>query len=105
MSGAVNGSEAVPVSALEALISATETSYSYDRYRSWSAVCKAMLLMLGLSHQQAVAVLMSKWTRWAADASGKVYGQSTSVDLAKFVVRQGPVELDKLTAEHWGGLQ
>ncbi len=49
-------------------------AYSADRYRSWSHVAFELLKM-GLTEQEAEAVMRSKWTRWAADVSGQAYGR------------------------------
>lgn len=59
-------------------------AYSVDRYRSWRA-CAAALLGLGYTESQAVEILRSKITRWAADVSDKPYGRATALDLVKFL--------------------
>jgi hypothetical protein len=41
-------------------------------YRNWAAVA-AMLLKKGFDPEECEAILRSKWTRWARDASFKDY--------------------------------
>lgn len=81
----------------------TADAFSYDRYGRWQAVVE-MLLRRGLSVQQAEAVLRSKWTRWAADASDKPYGKATSHDLARFIDQQRNAmeQIAELTRETFG---
>lgn len=60
------------------------SAYSVDRYRSWEQVAK-VLLKRGLTPHQAAAIMLSKWTRWAADSSNYSYGNATAKDLIKFM--------------------
>lgn len=91
-----------------AVANACADAYSFDRYKSWSAVAE-MLLRRGLSEKQAEAVMRSKWTRWAADASAARYGRVTGKDLERWIERsmQGnsPAnmkEIEQLTFETFG---
>jgi hypothetical protein len=69
------------------LIEASESSYSYDRYANWKAVCKFMLSK-GFTVEEAATILNSKWTRWAGDSCDKAYGKVTSKDLERFLDKQ-----------------
>lgn len=62
----------------------TSDAYSFDRYANWKA-CAQMLAKHGLDAKQIEAVLRSKWTRWAGDASNARYGHVTSADLERFM--------------------
>jgi hypothetical protein len=86
--------------AVEALAAKTEDAYSFDRYASWKACC-AMLLRRGYTAEQAEAVLRSKWTRWAADASKQIFGRATSKDLSHWMLAQKDLQgqVEKLTKE------
>ena len=57
-----------------ALAKRTEDAYSADRYRSWAAVARA-ILVAGYDDEAAETVLRSKVTRWAADCSDASYGR------------------------------
>jgi hypothetical protein len=83
-----------------ALSEQTATSYSWDRYSNWTAVC-AMLLRRGFTEREAEAILRSKWTRWAGDGSTNAYGHCTSKDLARFLdgMRNLDAEVRKLVTE------
>lgn len=60
-------------------------AYSTENYGgSWSA-CVKMLRRRGYDDRQVEAIIRSKWTRWAADASGHSYGRANSVDLGKWM--------------------
>lgn len=75
--------------AIDALYSASESAYSFDSYKNWRGVC-AYLLRRGFTHDEANCILMSKWTRWAGDASEtRTYGNYTSTDLANFIDKMG----------------
>lgn len=62
----------------------TQDAYSVDRYTSWAAVAQ-LLLDRGYDDKQVEAILRSKWTRWAADASDKPYGKATSTHVAAWL--------------------
>lgn len=64
----------------------TEDAYSFYVYgaKSWGA-CFKMLRRRGYDDRQAESVMRSKHTRWAADASGKPYGKTTSRDLERYM--------------------
>lgn len=57
--------------------------YSSDRYNSTLALVQ-MLRRRGYDDRQIEAVIKSKWTRWAADASDKQSGCS-AMDLARYM--------------------
>lgn len=73
----------------------TQDAYSRDRYTSWPR-CIAALLKAGYSPEHTVAILLSKWARWAADGSGKPYGHATANDLLKGIGKPTVAELDEL---------
>lgn len=64
----------------------TSDAYSFDRYApgAWRACC-FMLLQEGYTAENVEAIMRSKWTRWAADASKNAYGHITSGDLRRFM--------------------
>lgn len=73
----------------QALAQLTEGAYSFDRYGSWQA-CATMLLRMGFDQRQAEAILRSKITRWAADASASNrYGRATALDLQRYINAHG----------------
>jgi hypothetical protein len=49
-----------------ALAQKTADAYSFDRYRSWNEVARA-LLARGYREREVEAIMRSKWTRWAGD--------------------------------------
>lgn len=79
--------------AADRLAERTQDAYSFENYGSisWKACCS--MLLRTYSEQEAEAILRSKWTRWAADASGKEYGRVTSFDLSRFI--EGIPEADR----------
>lgn len=93
-------------SSAAALAERTSDCFSFDRYANWAAVAK-MLLAKGYTDQQAEAILRSKWTRWAADASNKRYGQATGADLERFMAQQRNLaaQVAELTRETFGDIQ
>ncbi len=68
-----------------ALLERLVHAYSTPNYRNGWAGCVRMLRERGFDDRQVEAIIRSKWTRWAADASNKPYGQNTSSDLARFL--------------------
>lgn len=64
-------------------------AYSADRYGSWKA-CALMLLKRGYDEHETDAILRSKWTRWAADASNARYGKVPASAIATFLDAYGP---------------
>lgn len=64
----------------------TKDAWSYERYGAtrWRA-CARMLLARGFTEREAVVILRSKWTRWAADNSRHPYGYTTSADLSRYL--------------------
>jgi len=65
------------------------SAYSTDRYTHGWGACIRMLRGRGYDDRQVEAIIRSKWTRWAADASRgerrNGYGFATSSDLARFI--------------------
>lgn len=87
-----------------AIVERTQDAYSYDRYApgAWEACC-FMLLGRGYTDRNVEAIMRSKWTRWAGDASSNPYGRINSADLKRFmddprnkITRE---EVEKLTQE------
>lgn len=78
----------------------TQDAYSADRYNSWEQVAK-VLLKRGYDARQTEAIMRSKWTRWAADASSKPYGKVPAKAVLDFLDKMTNVhdEVVKLTAE------
>lgn len=68
------------------VVDQTSAAYSADRYADWAAVAE-MLLNRGYTEQEAAAILLSKWTRWAADEFQHLHheGGSTVADLEAFL--------------------
>ena len=66
---------------------ATATGYSWDRYSrpGWRESIR-FLLRSGCNAEQVKEVMLSKWTRWAADfcECGQPYGKHTSKDVKSF---------------------
>ena len=60
-------------------------AYSTSNYAGGWGPCIKMLRRHGYNDQQIEAIIRSKWTRWAADASSARYGRATSADLARFL--------------------
>lgn len=86
------------------------SGHSEDAYRSWDAVA-AMLCRRGYSDRQAVAIMVSKWTRWACDSDeDHDDGQYTAATLARFLDAGAGepdglatlAEVEKLTRETFG---
>lgn len=88
-----------------ALAEKTADAYSSDRYASWPAVCEG-LLRAGYTEPQVEAIVRSKWTRWAGDASDKRYGRSTFKDLKRWMERSMgsklQAEVESLTRQTFG---
>lgn len=84
---------------IQELSEKTSDAYSYDRYNSWEA-CIKKLRSLGCNDYEVEAILRSKWTRWAADASNKPYGKASSNDLVNYINKHETKEsITKLTQE------
>ena len=68
------------------LMEQTDDAYSFDNYGAsgWRGAIR-MLIRRGYSDREIEAILRSKWTRWAGDASGKRHGYNTGRDLEKFL--------------------
>lgn len=81
---------------------AARGGYSQDRYSSWEDVAQT-LLNLSFSDKEAEAIMRSKFTRWAADASDEVYGEVSSADLVAYLkaldITPGCNEVQKLVEE------
>lgn len=69
---------------------ACRDAYSANRYQSWEYVA-LRLLNMGLSEDEAEAVMRSKWTRWAADEHGADYGRVPAKALIDWM-KNDPVE-------------
>lgn len=91
-----------------AVLELAADAYSRPNYTEagWRA-CAKMLIKRGCSVQEAAAVLMSKWTRWAADHSDAPYGRHTAKDLERLLdsspKHYSMAEIKKLAAETFGG--
>lgn len=66
------------------VLALAEGSYSEDHYANWPAVA-SLLLARGYSEKEAAAIMKSKWTRWAGDASPAAYGKVPASALAAFL--------------------
>lgn len=78
-------------------------AYSTGRYERGWMPCIKMLRKRGYNDQQIEAIIRSKWTRWAADASKS--RRANSADLERFLEKMKDSEHDQveaLTREHWG---
>ena len=71
------------MSDLNTVMELTEDAYSKGRYASWSSVAK--MLLKSYSPQEAAAIMLSKWTRWAADASDRPHGKVPAKALRDFM--------------------
>lgn len=80
---------------IEAFAEELSDAYSTDRYRNGWSGCIRMLRRHNLNDRQIEAIIRSKWTRWAGDASNHRYGQITSKDLEKMLPQIMP-DLDEL---------
>ncbi len=65
-----------------------QDAYSTSNYNGNWTPCIKMLRKRGYDDRQVEAIIRSKWTRWAADGSGKSYGKNNSKDLARFLDQQ-----------------
>lgn len=64
--------------------SRTLSAYSRDRYRSWNS-CIRLLIDRGYTDNECVAILCSKWMRWASDNKKSLHGPATSMDLERWM--------------------
>lgn len=69
---------------IKSLADRLSDAYSTGRYGTWDG-CIRMLRKRGYDDHQIEAIIRSKWTRWAADVSGKSYGRVTAADLARYM--------------------
>lgn len=87
---------------IKELAEKTCDAYSANRYNSWEA-CVRKLRNAGYDDKQVEAILLSKWTRWAADRSSQPYGKASSVDLIKYIKEfetlESVIQLTKETFE------
>src|SRR6266404_2780101 len=60
-------------------------AYSTSNYRNGWGACIKLLRRRYLDDRQIEAIIRSKWTRWAADASNKRYGSVSAVDLINWM--------------------
>lgn len=93
-----------------ALAQKTADAYSFDRYRSWNAVARA-LLARGYRMREAEAIMRSKWMRWAGDSwkggtSENVPAQAIIAFIDGQIKRRSAAlvqrEVDQLVAETFG---
>lgn len=61
-----------------------EDAYSSYRYASWAGVAQKRLAR-GLDAKQVEAIMRSKWTRWAADASNARSGKVPAKAIIDFI--------------------
>lgn len=83
---------------LETVLNGTQDAYSIDRYKSWRKVAE-YLLRSGWSVDQSIAIMNSKYTRWAADIHGAAYGRVPVKALANYLTTDTPEEEQKLVRE------
>jgi hypothetical protein len=83
------------------LVTLAADSFSWNRYAgNWEGVAKALLKTF--TAIQAAAIITSKWTRWAADATSKSSG-CTAADLLRWMKQNvKPGEVEALTLETYG---
>lgn len=88
------------------LVEMTSHGYSFDRYSNtgWKGCIRLLREVYGCNDREIQAVMLSKWTRWAGDMSGKPYGRCNSADLDAFLKSQKNVrvQIKALAAEHFG---
>lgn len=91
---------------IKAFAEELSNSYSTNRYRNGWSGCIRMLRKRGYDDRQIEAIIRSKWTRWAVDASDHDYGRVNSADLARYLdsIKNLTRELDDLTRETFGEL-
>ena len=91
-----------------AVAASCDDAYSFDAYgeSGWRSAAK-MLARHGCTEQQIIAVLRSKWTRWAGDAAtfhNKRYGHFNGRDLERFIESNNYwAEIPALTRETFSG--
>lgn len=89
---------------VQQIAESTSEAYSWGRYNSWEACIKALKKM-GLTDNEVEAILLSKWTRWAADSSSAPYGKATSKDLMRYIEKsESPESIKRLTQETFGSV-
>ncbi len=59
-------------------------AYSSGTYQNWTTVAQK-LLGRGLDARQVEAIMRSKWTRWAADASNARHGHVPAKAILDFI--------------------
>ena len=74
-----------------AIAESTKDAYSADAYLNWAA-CAQVCLDRGYDERETEAILRSKWTRWARDASDNPDGRNTSSDLARYLDKHATKE-------------
>lgn len=80
----------------------TAQAYSTFAYDSWPSVALA-LLNRGLSESECVAVMESKWMRWAVDQSPRPYGRVPAKAIINFLngMKDEKEEIDYLVKNGW----
>lgn len=77
----------------------TADAYSATRYGSWQEVARRLLRM-GFTEAETEAVMRSKITRWAADASDKPYGKVPAQAVEDYIrndeARRGDLTRNKI---------
>lgn len=78
------GKVKVSAKAINALAVWTLNAYSVKAYANWRDVA-ALLLRRGYTAAEAEAIMRSKWTRWASDASNVEYGKVPASAVADYL--------------------
>jgi hypothetical protein len=68
------------------LSDATQEAYSFTRYgqHEWTRAI-SLLIERDLGDRQIIAIMCSKWTRWAADNAGRNEGCAKGQDVIDFI--------------------
>lgn len=84
---------------LTQLLLKTLYGYSVSSYgvTNWT-MCLRMLMRRGYTDAQIIAIMLSKWTRWASDNKESLRGRATSRDLESFMKGQSAKSIDDLVA-------
>lgn len=93
------------------LVEATRDGYSFTRYgqAEWKKGI-LILIRLGMTDREITAIMLSKWTRWAADSAGR-NEDAKGVDIRAFIQDaknfRGAFRdhLASLVREHYAGEQ
>lgn len=79
----------------------TNGSYSYDRYTAsgWRGTIRFLYSECRYDDHTIVAIMLSKYTRWAADGSSRPYGQVNSDAMRAFMIQCPTLFTDKALKE------